>query len=204
MSDDSTTFGGRLVIGASGSAAVTLLPMYLSGLRGSFTGTVTVLMTHTATRFIPASTVALFADKVVTGDSPETWARNNHQSLMAENDLLAVLPATANMLSAAATGAAPNLLSAAIIAATRPVLFFPVMGAEMWANLAVRRNVAQLREDGHVVVDPAMAPRYDVAAGAFLESPAPPAPPRFIELVRERLEAPIGRAQPPERAGVPA
>ncbi|MCT9931939.1 flavoprotein [Planotetraspora sp. A-T 1434] len=188
MSENSSTFDGRLLIGASGSAAVALLPMFVSALRGSFTGTITVLMTYTATRFIPASTVALFADKVVTGDDPATFARENHQSLTAENDLLVVLPATANLLSAAAAGAAPNLLTAAITAAPAPVVFFPVMSSEMWANRAVRRNVTQLREDGHVVVDPAMAPRYDVAAGAFVESPAPPAPPRFVELVREHLE----------------
>lgn len=180
-------FGGRLLIGAAGSAAVALLPVFVSALRGSFTGTISVLMTHTATRFVPASTVALFADRVVTGDDPATWARANHQSLVAEHDLLVVLPATANLLAAAATGAAPNLLGAAILSATRPVVFFPVMSAEMWANRAVRRNVAQLREDGHLVVDPATAPRYDVAAGGFVESPAPPAPPAFVDVVRDHL-----------------
>ncbi|MEU7634147.1 flavoprotein [Nocardia sp. NPDC049220] len=182
-------FAGSLLIGASGSVAVAFLPMFVSALRGQFHGTVTVIMTHTATTFLPASTMGLFADKVVTGNDASTWARENHASLAAEHDLFVVLPATANVLSAAATGAAPNMLTATIIAATAPVVFFPVMSAEMWAKPAIQRNVAQLREDGHDVIEPSVGPRYDVALGSFVQSPTPPSPPQFIETVRKHLEA---------------
>jgi hypothetical protein len=186
-STDTAPFGGRLLIGASGSAAVATLPLYIGALRTAFTGTITVLMTHTAATFLPAHTVALFADRVVTGDRPETWARDNQAALAAEHDLTVVLPATAHLLSAAAAGAAPNLLSATLLAVTHPVVFFPVMAGPMWEKAAVQRNVDRVRRDGHHVVDPAWAPRYDVAAGAFVESPQPPAPPRFVEMVRNRM-----------------
>ncbi|MEU7768845.1 flavoprotein [Nocardia sp. NPDC049190] len=159
-------------------------------LYGQFHGTVTVLMTHSATTFLPASTMGRFADKVVTGNDASTWARENHASLAAEHDVFVVLPATANVLSAAAaTGAAPNMLTATIIATTAPVVFFPVMSAQMWAKPAIQRNVAQLREDGHDVIEPAVGPRYDVALGNFVQSPAPPSPPQFIETVWKRLAA---------------
>ena len=36
---------------------------FISALRAEFAGTVTVLMTHIATRVVPASTMALFADR---------------------------------------------------------------------------------------------------------------------------------------------
>jgi phosphopantothenoylcysteine decarboxylase len=52
-SNEASPFGGRLLIGATGSAAVASLPMYLTALRAAFTGTVTVLMTHTAATFLP-------------------------------------------------------------------------------------------------------------------------------------------------------
>lgn len=189
MPEQNRRLYGRVLIGASGSAAVALLPTYLSALRGIFDGTVTVLMTRTATTFLPASTVALFADKVVTGNDPLTWAHDNHSSLTADTDVFVVLPAAANVLSAAAAGAAPNLLTAAILAAPSPALFFPVMSAEMWAQPSVRRNVEQLRTDGHEVIDPAVGTRYDVAVAVatMVESPLPPTPPQFVEVLSRHL-----------------
>ncbi|GAA4577702.1 flavoprotein [Planotetraspora kaengkrachanensis] len=188
MSDtEVSSFGGRLLIGATGSAAVASLPTYISALRTAFTGTVTVLMTHTAATFLPPHTVALFADRVVTGATAAAWPRDNHATLAAQHDLMAVLPTTANMLSVTATGGAPNLLSTTILAATFPVVFFPVMTGEMWESPAVTRNVRQIREDGYHVVDPSWGSRYDVALGEFVKSPMPPAPPRFIEVIRDLM-----------------
>lgn len=192
-SNNPSTFGGRLLIGATGSAAVATLPMYINALRTAFTGTVTVLMTHTAATFLPPHTVGLFADRVVTGTTPDDWARENQATLAAEHDMMAVLPATANMLSATATGAVPNMLSATITAADFPVVFFPVMTGEMWAKPAVQRNVDRLRLDGYHVVDPQWGQRYDVGLGEFVKAPMPPAPPRFIEVVREFM--PKGRPE---------
>ncbi|MFC8826893.1 flavoprotein [Streptomyces sp. NPDC057137] len=183
--DTPPPFGGRLLIGATGSAAVAMLPMYISALRGAFTGTVTVVMTHTAGIFLPPHTVGLFADRVVTGTTPDDWARENHETLAAEHDMMAVLPATANMLSVTATGAVPNMLSATITAADFPVVFFPVMAGEMWRKPAVQRNVEQVRQDGYHVVDPPWGQRYDVGLGGFVETPMPPAPPQFVEVIRE-------------------
>ncbi|MFJ4990285.1 flavoprotein [Streptomyces sp. NPDC088732] len=163
-------------------------------MRTVFTGTITVLMTHTATVFLPAHTVALSADRVVTGASADTWPRENHATLAAEHDMTAVLPATANVLSSVAAGAAPNMLSATIMAAVHPVVFFPVMSGSMWQKPAVQRNVDRLRQDGYEVVDPAWGMRYDVALGESVDSPMPPAPPRFIEMVRELMPSPLRSA----------
>lgn len=185
--NQSSTFGGRLLIGASGSAVVAFLPMYISALRNRFTGSVSVLMTHTATEFLPAHTVALFADRVITDESASTWPTDNHATLTGQNDMLAVFPATANLLSAAATGAAPNMLSATILASDFPVVIFPVMTGEMWSKPAVQRNVRQLRADGYHVIDPPWGPRYDVQIGKTIESPMPPPPPQFVELIGEHM-----------------
>lgn len=186
-SNDASVFGGRLLIGATGSAAVASLPMYINTLRAGFTGTITVLMTHTAAVFLPPATVGLFADRVVTSDDPALWARQNHAALAAEHDMAAVLPATAHTLSSVATGAAPNMLTATVMTATFPVVFFPVMSGEMWEKPAVRRNVEQLRTDGYRVVDPEQGQRYDVAFGESVKGPMPPAPPRFVEVIRDLM-----------------
>jgi phosphopantothenoylcysteine decarboxylase len=184
---DVSPFEGRLLIGATGSAAVATLPMYIGALRSVLRGPITVLMTHTATTFLPAHTVGLFADRVVTGQEAATWPRENHATLAAGHDLTVILPATAHTLSVTAAGAAPNMLATTVLAATHPVAFFPVMTGAMWDKPAVQRNVARLREDGHHVYDPAFGPRYDVAAGEFADSPQPPPPPRFIEIVRQLM-----------------
>jgi phosphopantothenoylcysteine synthetase/decarboxylase len=181
------TFGGRLLIGASGSAAVAFLPMYISALRNQFTGSVSVLMTHTAREFLPAHTVGLFADRVLTGEPASTWPHDNHATLAAQHDMLAVFPATANILSAVAAGGAPNMLCATILGADFPVVFFPVMTGEMWKKPAVQRSVEQLRGDGYHVIDPPWGTRYDVQLGKPVDGPMPPPPPRFVDVISEHM-----------------
>jgi phosphopantothenoylcysteine decarboxylase len=180
-------FGGRLLIGATGSAVVAFLPMYISALRNEFTGSVSVLMTHTAAEFLPAHTVGLFADRVVTGEPPSTWPADNHASLAAGHDMIAVFPATANVLAAVASGSAPNMLCGTILAAEAPVVFFPVMTGEMWKKPAVQRSVDRLRGDSYQVIDPPWGSRYDVQVGRQVETPMPPPPPRFVEVIREHM-----------------
>jgi phosphopantothenoylcysteine synthetase/decarboxylase len=179
----------RILIGASGSAAVMMLPMYIGALRGALGGTYTVLMTHTAATFLPPHTVELVAERVVSGDSPADWATDNHARLAAEHDILVVLPATAHTLSQAATGAAPNRLSAVILASNLPVVFFPVMNDDMWNKPAVKRNIAQLREDGHHVNEPVWADRYDIGSGAVLNDPTLPPPPIVAQVVGQLLSS---------------
>jgi phosphopantothenoylcysteine synthetase/decarboxylase len=173
----------RVLIGASGSAAVMMLPMYVGALRGALGGTYTVVMTHTAATFLPPHTVELVAERVVSGDSPAGWAEDNHARLVAGHDILVVLPATAHTLAQAATGGAPNRLSAVILAADFPVVFFPVMNDAMWNKPAVKRNIAQLREDGYHVNEPVWGDRYDVGSGAVLHDPTLPPPPVVAQVV---------------------
>jgi phosphopantothenoylcysteine synthetase/decarboxylase len=177
----------RVLIGASGSASVMMLPMYIAALRAQLGGTFTVLMTHTAASFLPPTTVRLVAERVVSGDSPSDWAADNHAQLVAEHDILVVLPATANILSLAATGAASNRLSTAILAADIPVIYFPVMNGDMWEKPAVKRNIAQIREDGHYVSDPVWQDRYDVVGRRVINDPALPPPPQVAQAVVKLL-----------------
>ncbi|MFI5712017.1 flavoprotein [Kribbella sp. NPDC051620] len=179
--------GPRILIGASGSAAVMMLPLYLGALRAHLGGTYTVLMTHTAATFLPPDSVRLLAERVVSGEAPADWPADNHARLAAEHDILAVLPATANILSLAAAGAAPNRLAATILAAEFPIVHFPSMNSAMWAKPAVARNIAQLRADGQHVIDPVRTDRYDVGAARTLNDPGLPPPPAVAQKVAELL-----------------
>jgi len=66
-----------------------------------------------------------------------------------------VAPATANLLSRAAHGVADDLLTSVLLTAACPVVLAPAMHTEMWEHPATVANVATLRAQGVLVVDPA-------------------------------------------------
>ncbi len=179
----------RILVGATGSVAVASLPSYLTAMREQLGGTYTVLMTHTATTFLPPHTVGLSAERVVSGESPADWATDKPSRLAADHDILVVLPATANTLAIAATGAAPNRLSTVILSADFPVVYFPVMGAHMWNKPAVQRNIAQIRADGQHVAEPVWHDSYDILSRTYNNHPALPSPQQVAQTVGELLSA---------------
>ncbi|POZ61404.1 flavoprotein [Chromobacterium alticapitis] len=177
----------RILIGACGSVDILTLPRYLVAIKTGIDCELTVLMTASAQLFLPAASVGLYADRVIAGERPEDWPTDKPSRIVADHDLLAVLPATAHMLATAAQGAAPNRLATVILASNFPVLFFPVMGAVMWEKAAVQRNVRQLREDGYQVAEPVWHENYDVSLGRMVGHPSLPSPEQTVELMRTSL-----------------
>ncbi|WP_186395671.1 flavoprotein [Stappia sp. TSB10GB4] len=151
----------RLLVGVSGSLDSTLLPGYLRAIREAMACSITALLTPTATKFINPASTALFVDRLICGDDPKDWPTDKPGRIVLDHDLLIVLPATANTLSAVANGSSLNRLTTVILAATFPVAFFPVMGGPMWEKPAVRRNVARMREDGYAVIEPVWREHFD-------------------------------------------
>ncbi len=116
---------------------------------------VRVVPTASALRFVGAPTwEALSGQPVRTEvwmDVPEVA----HVRLGQNADLVAVVPATADLMARAAHGQADDLLTATLLTARCPVLFAPAMHTEMWEHPATIDNVATLRRRGAVVVEPA-------------------------------------------------
>ena len=118
---------------------------------------VTVVMTAAAARFIGAATFEALTGRAVHQDmfAPEEgFQRGAHIELARRADLIVVAPATADFLAKLALGLADDLLSTLGLSATSSVLLAPAMNCEMWAKPAVQRNVAQLKADGRLFVDP--------------------------------------------------
>ena len=69
--------------------------------------------------------------------------------------MVIVAPATADLLSRAASGAANDLLTNVLLTARCPIVYAPAMHTEMWLNAATQENVATLRSRGSIVIDPA-------------------------------------------------
>lgn len=174
----------RVLVGVSGSIGVVSVCQYLLEMKVRLGAEVKVVTSAAAERMVPAETLALFCDEVIASDSPAA-RRAAHVVLPQWASVFTVLPASANVLADAARGAAPSPLTAAILAAEPGIVFFPNMNPRMWDNPAVRRNVATLREDGHVVVDPVAGPGFEVATGEVTPGATMPPPALAVELLRE-------------------
>lgn len=99
-------------------------------------------------------TVGAITGKVPCTDTFESGRALSHISLVQPCGILAVVPATANILAKFAGGIADDFLSTAYLACTGPVLVAPSMNTEMYRHPATARNLAQLKKDGIHVLDP--------------------------------------------------
>ena len=117
---------------------------------------VTVVMTAAAEKFIGATTFEALTGRPVYRElfAPQEHFRGEHIGLAQRANLMVVAPASADFLSHAAHGAAGDLLSTLVLTRTCPLLLAPAMNSDMWVKPAVQRNVAQLRSDGVLFVEP--------------------------------------------------
>jgi phosphopantothenoylcysteine decarboxylase / phosphopantothenate---cysteine ligase len=162
----------RLLIGVAGSIHSVQLPQYLIILKKEFAGEIRVLMTSMATQMCSPKSIQVYVDHQIETSlwgSPELKAP--HIRAVRWADLFLVLPATANIIGKAANGIADDLLSTAIVAAEKPVVFAPAMNPSMWDNPAVQRNLTRLRDDGHYVIPP--RPIISVTTEQFEEGLGP-------------------------------
>ena len=68
--------------------------------------------------------------------------------------VMAVAPATANIIGKMAHGIADDIVSSTYLATDCPVFVAPSMNPNMYASPAVQRNLGILREDGVQLIDP--------------------------------------------------
>ena len=80
-----------------------------------------------------------------------------HIELTRGADLVLVYPATVNLIGKLANGIADELIPALLIASEIPTVIVPVANENMIMHPATQRNLAILRSDGYLVVDPPKA-----------------------------------------------
>ncbi|HCI47624.1 MAG TPA: bifunctional phosphopantothenoylcysteine decarboxylase/phosphopantothenate--cysteine ligase CoaBC [Rhodospirillaceae bacterium] len=115
-----------------------------------------VILTRAAHEFVtPLSVSALSGEKCFTElFDLDDEAEMGHIELSLSTDLVVVCPATADLMAKTANGHADDLASTMLLATDKQVLFVPAMNVRMWEHEAVKRNVAQLRQDGAIVMEP--------------------------------------------------
>lgn len=118
---------------------------------------VRVAMTQNAARFVGPATLAALTKYPVLCDQWSATLNGQipHIELADWSELALVVPATANILAKMANGLADDTVSATLLATSAPKLAVPAMNVHMWNNPATQRNIAQLKQDGVLIMEPA-------------------------------------------------
>lgn len=117
---------------------------------------VQVVLTRSAEEFVtPLTFESLSGQNVITEMFQPGQNRDiSHISVAQSIQLLAVAPATANILGKFAHGIADDFLSTLYLSNPAPVLIAPAMNVEIWHHSAVQANVEILKARGHYFVNP--------------------------------------------------
>jgi phosphopantothenoylcysteine decarboxylase/phosphopantothenate--cysteine ligase len=116
---------------------------------------VTVVPTPSALNFVGTATWEALSGKKVTTQVWESVDEVRHVKLAAENELILISPATADLIARIAMGRADDLLTNLVLASTAIKVLVPAMHPNMWNDPATVANIALLQERGFHVMRPA-------------------------------------------------
>ncbi len=165
----------RVLLGIGGGIAAYKLAFLASRLvqRGV---EVRVAMTAQATEFVgPLTFEGLTGRKVILSSTQiDPDGEPPHIAAARWAEVYVIAPATADLLSRLAGGAAADPVSLLALTCRCPLLVCPAMNDSMWNAPAVQHNVARLRERGTTFLGPVtghLAEGYD-AIGRMVEPEA--------------------------------
>jgi phosphopantothenoylcysteine decarboxylase/phosphopantothenate--cysteine ligase len=145
--------GGRVLLGVCGGIAAYKAASLASRLVQNGRQ-LDVILTADAQRFIGAATFAALAQRPVWTSLWERSEQIPHIRLVRENDVLAIVPATANTIAKLAHGIADDLLTNAALAARIPIVIAPAMNSAMLEHAATAANLRTLEARGVTIVAP--------------------------------------------------
>jgi phosphopantothenoylcysteine decarboxylase/phosphopantothenate--cysteine ligase len=144
---------------------------------------VQVVMTPNATRFVgPMTFEALSGRPVFT----ELWSAGvpmSHIEMADRADLMAIAPATADVIAKMAHGIADDALTTTVLTVECPILVAPAMNTRMLQKPVTQQNLAILRDRGvEVLASPeGMLACGTAGAGRMAE------PPDIVEAIEKAL-----------------
>ncbi len=181
--------GKTIVLGVGGSISAYKAADLCSKLAQAGAGVYPIL-TRAALKFVGAPTFWGLASNPVSTDTfdepfgPREIAHLRYAELA---DIFVIAPASADVLSRLAAGAADDMLSAALLArTTEPVLVCPAMNTDMWAHPATRRNRAILEGYGYTFIEPGVGRLAEGVVGAGRL----PEPTEIVDAIRAILFPP--------------
>ena len=207
MSDATRRLEGRLIaLGVTGSIAA-YKAVELLRLLTAEGADVVVLLSPSATRFIGPLSFAALSRHPVETDLLDLLpdGRIGHIVVADTADAIVVAPATAHWLGAMANGLAGDVVTAAALATSAPVVVAPAMDGDMWTHPATVANVGRLREAfGYAVVAPGTGPLASGQSGTGRLAELADIVDAVVSSVEGRpIRQPDAAARPPVAGPVP-
>lgn len=149
----------KILLGITGSVSAYKAPWLVRDLRRAGHD-VRVVMTPSARAFVAPLALEAVSQHPVIIDPYDPAIQEGgswHVHLARWADVMLIAPCSATTVARLATGLCDTALMTVV--ASRPIetplLVAPAMDTDMWDQPSVQRNVAQLRSDGVVVIEPA-------------------------------------------------
>jgi phosphopantothenoylcysteine decarboxylase/phosphopantothenate--cysteine ligase len=155
--------GKKILLGITGSIAA-YKSVYLVRLLVKAGADVKVIMTPSAKDFVSPLTLSTLSKNPVLIDlfDEQSWA--NHVMLGRWADVMLVAPLSCNTLAKMANGQCDNLLLAAYLSATCPVVMAPAMDEDMWHHPATKINLQKIESFGNKIIP---VEKGELASGLF-------------------------------------
>ncbi len=187
----------RILLGVSGGIAA-YKALELVRLASAAGHSLRVVQTPASRRFVGAASFdALTGGPTLVSEFERDPARGafpgqplpaheplSHLQLVANADVFAIAPASANTLAKLASGLADNLLCSCALAADCPLVIAPAMNNRMYEHPATRENLSRLRDRGAQIVEPdsgRLASREEQGIGRLAE------PARILVAIEQAL-----------------
>jgi phosphopantothenoylcysteine decarboxylase/phosphopantothenate--cysteine ligase len=191
---------GRLIgLGVTGSIAA-YKAVELLRLLTAEGADVVVLLSPSAMKFVGPLTFAALSRHPVESELLDLLpdGRIGHIVVGDSADAIVVAPATAHWLGAMANGLAGEVVTAACLATSAPVVVAPAMDGDMWTHPATVANVARLTAFGYAIVPPVDGPLASGQSGTGRLAELPRIVDAVVSAVGSRpVRQPDPTARPP-------
>jgi len=155
--------GKKILLGITGSIAA-YKSVHLVRLLVKAGAEVKVVMTPAAKDFVTPLTLSTLSRNPVLTELFDEQSWTNHVMLGRWADIMLIAPLSCNTLAKMAHGQCDNLLLAAYLSATCPVVVAPAMDEDMWHHPSTARNLQLLESFGNTVIP---VEKGELASGLF-------------------------------------
>ncbi len=143
--------GKKILLGITGSIAA-YKTASLVRLLVKAGAEVKIVMTPAAVDFVAPLTLSTLSKNEVLHKLSENDSWSNHVMLGRWADLMIIAPLTCNTLAKMSNGICDNLLMAAYLSATCPVVTAPAMDEDMWYHSSTQINLEKIQSFGNKVI----------------------------------------------------